>query len=260
MDFDPGPTPAFAALFADGPDYGPVREHFWFDWGPVFYRGRTDGTARVLCVASDPGPTERIAARTLVGDAGQRVQGFLAKLGIIESYLCLNAFSYALYPSHGAHAPAILARPDQVAWRDRLFAAALTPRVEAIVAFGVNARRAVRSWAGRPGAMPLVEIPHPSSRDNRALLDAWRAAVVDLRAVVTPDPNGDPGVPNYGATFGEADYAPIPRADLPFGVPAWLGDDAWGRRATPRHSNSVSRPAADDRHTLRWICPRTDVP
>src|SRR3712207_7598637 len=54
------------------PDYAPFKEHFWYDWGPVFYRGRLDGSARVLCVASDPGPTERVAMRTLVGDAGDR--------------------------------------------------------------------------------------------------------------------------------------------------------------------------------------------
>jgi hypothetical protein len=53
----------------------------------------------VLCLASDPGPTERIAGRTLVGNAGQRVQGLLAKLGLTRSYLCLNAWAYALRPS-----------------------------------------------------------------------------------------------------------------------------------------------------------------
>jgi uracil-DNA glycosylase len=257
MDFDPGPTPVFADLFANAPDYAPVRDHFWYDWGPVFYRGRTDGSARVLCVASDPGPTERVAGRTLVGDAGQRVQGFLAKLGLTRSYLCVNAFSYALFPSHGSKAPEILARPDHAAWRAQLFAAAMTPAVEAVVAFGANAQGAVRLWAARPVTVPLIQVPHPSSRDSNVLLAAWRDAIVQLRAVVTPDPDGDASLPNYGATFGEGDYAPIPRSDLPFGVPPWLGDDRWGRLGTPRHNNSVARPAPDDRHTLTWICPRT---
>ncbi len=90
-EFDPGPPREFAQMFARVPDYAPYKEHFWYDWGPVFYRGRLDGSARVLCVASDPGPTERVAMRTLVGDAGQRVQGFLAKIGLTRSYLCLNA-------------------------------------------------------------------------------------------------------------------------------------------------------------------------
>ena len=52
--------------------------------------------------------------------------------------------------------------------------------------------------------------------DNKALLDAWRAAVTQLRGVVTPDPDGDAGGANYGSSFRENDYAPIPRRDLPF--------------------------------------------
>src|SRR5688500_6160195 len=121
--FDPGPPASFAAIFDAMPDHSGVREHFWFDWGPVFYRGRLDGTARVLAIASDPGPTERVACRTLVGDAGQRVQGFLAKLGLTRSYLCLNALPYALFPSHGSHADDVLAEPNILAWRNTLYQA-----------------------------------------------------------------------------------------------------------------------------------------
>jgi len=86
-EFDPGPPAAFAAHFANSPDYSPFKTRYWFDWGPVFYRGRLDGSARALCVASDPGPTERVACRNLVGDAGQRTQGFLAKIGLTRSYV-----------------------------------------------------------------------------------------------------------------------------------------------------------------------------
>ena len=71
IEFDPGPPSAFAELFAQAPDYAPYKEHFWYDWGPVFYRGRLDDSARVLCIASDPGPTERIALRVLVGETGK---------------------------------------------------------------------------------------------------------------------------------------------------------------------------------------------
>jgi hypothetical protein len=255
-EFDPGPPPAFSGIFDRMPDHGAHRAHFWFDWGPVFYRGRLDGSARVLCIASDPGPTERVAGRTLVGDAGQRVQGFLARIGLTRSYLCLNAFPYALFPSHGGSAPAILADPAILAWRNDLYDAARGPALQAIVAFGGNAQRAVDGWPGRAG-VPVLEVPHPSSRNPTQLLDRWRAAVDQLRGIVTRDPDGDPNGPNYGPTFGAADYAPIPRCDLPFGVPAWLGDDAWGRNARPRHNNSVARPNPDDRHTLTWIAPET---
>src|SRR5215216_1596813 len=88
-EFDRGPSAALGTFFDSVPDPS-EPDDFWFDWGPVFYRGRLDGSARVLCVASDPGPTERIAGRSLVGNAGQRVQGLLAKLGLTRSYVCLR--------------------------------------------------------------------------------------------------------------------------------------------------------------------------
>jgi hypothetical protein len=72
---------------------------------------------------------------------------------------------------------------------------------------------------------------------------------------VTPDPDGHANGPNYGSSFKEADYAAIPKRDLPFGVPDFLGDDAAGRHGHPRHNNSVSRPAPDDGHTLIWNAP-----
>lgn len=255
-DFDPGPPQPFHDLFDHVPDYGPVRQHFWYDWGPVFYRGRLDGTARLLCIASDPGPTERIAGRTLVGDAGQRVQGFLTKLGLTRSYVCLNAFSYALFPSHGQAGKTILAGHDQTTWRNQVFDALKTPHLQAVVAFGTFAQQAVELWPGRAG-LTVAKVPHPSSRDSTTLLNEWRAKIGPLRAVVTTDPDGDATGPNYGTSFRKQDYAAIPRRDLPFGVPAWLGDDAWGRAASRRHNNSVSRPSPDDRHTLVWIAPPT---
>lgn len=254
VEFDKGPPQRFAKLFAACPDYGPFKQHFWYDWGPVFYRGRLDGTARVLCVASDPGATERIAGRTLVGDAGQRVQGFLAKVGLTRSYLCLNAFSYALIPSQSDEGDNVLADPAQVAWRNRLFDRARRPALQAVVAFGVQAQRAVDQWPGK-GNLPVIKVPHPSSRDEAVLLTKWRNAIATLRGIVTPDPEGQTGLPNYGSAFLESDYAPIPRRDLPFGVPAFLGDDSQGRAAQPPQRTSVRRPQPDDRHTLIWVAP-----
>jgi uracil-DNA glycosylase len=254
VEFDPGPPQAFAEIFARVPDYGAFKEFFWYDWGPVFYRGRLDGSARVLCVASDPGPTERVACRTLVGDAGQRVQGFLSKIGLTRSYLCLNAFSYALFPGHFFDGDDVLQEPVQKAWRNELFDASKGPNLQAIVAFGAQAQLAVSLWEGR-GDIPLFSVPHPSSRTPQKLLDDWRAAVEQLRGIVTPDADGVPLPPNYGDKFLESDYTRIPPRDLPFGVPSWLGDDSWGRKAVPKHNNCVSRPNPDDRHTLIWIAP-----
>jgi len=254
--FDKGPSATVAHHVAALPDLPEAaRPMFWHDWGPVFYRGRLNRTARLLAIASDPGPTERIAGRTLVGDAGQRVQGFLTKLGLTQSYALVNAYVYALRPSRAQKAAPLLARPDQLSWRNALLELITGPQLQAIVAFGVQARAALQMWDGRPD-VPVFEVPHPSSRNPSALLDSWRQAVTDLRAIVTPDPDGDNTVPNYGPKFGESDYAAIPARDLPFGVPPWLGDDAWGRHDKPRHNDSVERPATDLLNTLVWHAPK----
>jgi uracil-DNA glycosylase len=254
-EFDRGPSAQFAQLFDRVPD-PPVRGDFWFDWGPVFYRGRLDGSARVLCLASDPGPTERIAGRTLVGNAGQRVQGLLAKLGLTRSYLCLNAWSYAVHPSRAQAEKAKLDEPAQRGWRNRLYNEATGPELEAIIAFGEMAQEALDQWWARPD-VALRELPHPSSRDATRLLDEWRAAVSRLREIVTPDPDGDNTGANYGTSFTEGDYAAIPRRDLPFGTPAFVGNDAWVRAGPGGAQNSVERPSPDDGHTLIWHAPET---
>jgi uracil-DNA glycosylase len=250
-DFDPGPPPELAALFDRVPD-PPVLRDFWFDWGPVFYRGRLDGSARVMCVASDPGPTERIAGRTLVGNAGQRVQGLLAKLGLARAYVCVNAWAYAVHPTKAQDEHARLEEPEQTQWRNELYDAVAGPELQAVIAFGGMAQRAVELWTSRPD-VALSEVPHPSSHDAQRLVDEWRAAVERLGPIVTPEADR---APNYGAHFAERDYAPVPRGDLPFGAPAFLGDDAAVRARPGGALNSVERPSPDDGHTLIWHAPR----
>ena len=71
-----------------------------------------------------------------------------------------------------------------------------------------------------------------------------------LRELVPADPDGETVALNYGEEFCEQDHARVPLRDLPFGVPEWLGDDAWGRGAILRCNNSVSRPAPAYGHAL----------
>lgn len=253
-EFDPGPPPALASHFDDLPSFSANRELFWYDWGPIFYRGRLDGSAKVIGIASDPGPTERVAARTLVGDAGQRVQGFLAKLGLTRSYVLVNAFAYAVFPSRLDDAKPLLNRTRYKRWRNKLYDDITGPSLQAIVAFGSAAQEALRLWSPRPD-VPVFRIPHPSSRDPDRLVHEWRDAITELRGIVTPDPGGNQSLPNYGTAFQESDYARIPPRDLPFGVPAWLGDDAAGRTSTPRRNNSVDRDRDDLLHRLIWRAP-----
>jgi hypothetical protein len=254
-EFDKGPSKALAEHLSKVPSYtAEERKLFWYDWGPIFYRGRLDGSARLLGIASDPGPTERVACRTLVGDAGQRVQGFLAKLGLTHSYVLVNAHPYALHPGQASKGLPLLAKQQHKDWRNKLYDDVTSSDLQAIVAFGGQAQEALELWDPRP-SVPIFEIPHPSSHNETTLLDGWRGAIPEIRLKVTPDPDGDASLPNYGSKFQEADYAAIPKRDLPFGLPAWFGDDSWGRTATPRHNNCVERSKDDLEHKLIWQAP-----
>jgi uracil-DNA glycosylase len=258
IQFDKGPGVAFAKHFAALPDYDAIKEHFWYDWGPVFYRGRLDGSAKIICVASDPGPTERIAGRTLVGNGGQRVQGFLHKIGLTGSYVCLNGFAFALFPSHLSQGIKLISQPDQTAWRNKLFNMLKKPSLKAVVAFGAVAQKAVQLWDTK-GNIQVFETYHPSYHSGGAagekkMLTDWNRVVTALRGIITPDEGASTTLPLYGNKFAEQDYAPIPRIDLPFGLPEWFGNDAFFRKK--RGMNSVSRPSPDDRHTLLWKAPK----
>jgi hypothetical protein len=254
IEFDKGPSQAIALLLNQHPDYSPVKDFFWFDWGPIFYRGRLDKTAKVLCVASDPGPTERVGGRALIGNAGQRLQGFLSKIGITNSYVCLNGFVYSLHPSNLSDGIKLLSDPAHVSWRNKVFNAVKGPGLQAIIAFGVVAQTAVDLWDSK-GDVPVFKTYHPSYRGpETTLLTDWNRVISALRPIVTKDSDGDNTLPLYGDTILESDYAPIPRRDLPFGVPDFLGDDSLRRKNGGM--DSVSRPSKDD-HTITWKAPQS---
>ena len=69
LEWDPGPPPAFATHFENRPSYTPWKTRFRLAWGPIFYRGRLDGSARVIVIGQDPAADEDVARRILVGSA-----------------------------------------------------------------------------------------------------------------------------------------------------------------------------------------------
>lgn len=258
---DPGPTGAIKTVMDATPDYQAEvgdTTTFWYAFGPVLYRGRLDGSARVLCIASDPGPTECLPfmRRTLVGDSGQKTQGFLSKLGLTRSYVLVNAFAVAMKPSKKTKGLQVLRTNAAIAQaRHALYDQLLGGgAVEAVVAFGEVAHEAYDLWAASNGAVkavPVLKLAHPAAVDrsasgNDAALEQWAKAVTTLRGVVSPDPDGDATGPNFGDYFTEVDYSRIPRWDLLKAAPTYAGDDSWGRAATPRHNNCCARPSPDD--------------
>lgn len=251
-DFDPGyGREPYAGLIRSypGAETYPASD-FRTEWGPIFHRGRLDGTARVLVIGQDPAAHEAVVRRILVGTAGRRFQGFLARLGIDRSYVMVNTFLYSVYGQQGgtahAHDPAIAAYRH--AWLDRLTA---DNPIEAVVALGSLADTAWRLWRTTPTGSGFggayQHVLHPTYPDSAAatgadpvkamakLLADWNAALDVLTGAIAHPDSPRPLV-HYGSTFAPDDLATIPEGDLPPGLPDWMrSDQPWAARqgATP---------------------------
>ena len=245
--FDPGyGDEPFRSLASDfpGEETYPATA-FRVEWGPVFHRGRLDGSARVVVIGQDPAQHEAITRRILVGAAGQRTQGFLAKLGILTSYVMVNTFLYSVYGQVGGegHAddPAIATYRHR--WLDALL---LDQPVEAVVALGRLADRAFHTWKATPTGQQVQvgyqHITHPTAPESSAARDPerydqamaamlanWNTALHQLKPAMH-QPDVDKDLVEYGDRLQSDDYAPIPAGDLPAGLPAWMRSRAWAVR------------------------------
>lgn len=235
--FDKGPNASWAKLFFQAPrSYyeGHPSGRFRTGFGPVYYRGRLNGKARVLVVGQDPSTDELLAQRNLVGASGQRVQRLLNKLGITGSYVMFNTFLFGIKGQMDATMKAAAVEPPILGYRNQLFdrAAAQCP-LQAIISFGNGADLAVQSWTGRPTALPWFQLHHPSA-DETIVLPNWNANLASLHAAITADKASLVDLAPYGAAFGPGDVAAIPREDLSFGLPYWHGTGG----ATRSHRSS----------------------
>jgi hypothetical protein len=248
--FDPGPVEEpFASLARDypGADVYPPAD-FRVEWGPIFHRGRLDGSARVVVLGQDPGQHESFVRRILVGEAGQRVQGFLAKLGVDRSYAMVNTFLYSVYGQGGGERhwddEAIAAYRHR--WLDALLGAG--SGVEIVVAFGHLADRAWGRWrqteVGGASDATYVHLTHPTAPDSssqgdpakraeamRKMLAEWNQGL-DVLHPALQHPDREIPLAHYGEDLVDADLAPIPEDDLPAGLPPWMRSlKTWAKRA-----------------------------
>ncbi len=236
--FDAGPTGAFKALCQAYPDDTVFSGDNGFRslWGPIFYRGRANGTARLLVIGQDPAQTEAVTRRCLSGQAGRRVQGFVEKLGYTSRYLMINAFLYGIYNQDMAlphlNDPEIQAYRDQ--WLEAAFA---TGRIEAVVTFGTPAFNAWTAFKATPAGQGVNPIFHkalhptadkpggPITRQD--LLANWNVALQSLHASIQ-HPDVKKALVPYGADFTAAELPEIPSRDFPMGLQPWMrNSDFW---------------------------------
>jgi hypothetical protein len=238
-----------------GPNAYPATD-FRLEWGPVFHRGRLDGSARVLVIGQDPAQHETIARRNLVGEAGHRLQGFLAKLGVDRSYVMVNTFLYCLLGKKGnQHRNNTRIATYRNKWLDAIFDKS---EIEAVIALGSLAESSWERWkqtpAGQNANPEFVRITHPTQPESsgrphgaaiKALLENWNVGLQKLHPL--PNPDKQRPLRLYGDAFGPGDKVPIPQEDLPAGSPDWMSaKDGWAQRTgtglTKRRTITVAVP------------------
>jgi uracil-DNA glycosylase len=257
--FCPGYPAPYAALVASypGTDIYPAAA-FRVEWGPIFHRGRLDGSTRLLVIGQDPAAEEDITRRILVGVAGQRTQGLLTRLGIVRSYTMINTFLYSVASQSGGsrhqHDAGIVGYRNQ--WLDQLRA---DNPIEAVITLGTLAAQAYQTWtATLPAAAHApyhAELLHPTYPESAAakgqvtlaaatakLLANWNANLTGLGAALQ-HPDEPASLTPYGSSFTAADLTAIPEADLPPGLPGWM-------RSTEVWANRVGATADDKRATV----------
>jgi hypothetical protein len=234
----------FRALAEDYPEadvYPPGQ--FRVEWGPIFHRGRLDGSARVVVIGQDPAQHETVVRRILVGEAGRRLQGLLAKLGITHSYVLINTYLYSVYGSVKA---ATRKDPRLLGYRNRWLDALLVGTgVEAVISLGTAAAEAWQFWkstpAGQASAVIQASVTHPtepesSSKGDKAKLAAatakmlqnWNAGLQILSPAIA-HPDVVPLVPTVA--WADGDRLPTLEMAYPPGRPAWIPEnDGWAQR------------------------------
>lgn len=245
-EFDPGyGAEPFRTLCLEypGTDVYP-EDDFRVEWGPIFHRGRLDGSARILVIGQDPAQNENVLRRILVGVAGQRTQGLLKKLGLTRSYVLINTFLYSVYgQASGQNNPGIIGYRNR--WIDAIFS---TSGIEAVLTLGSLADGAWKKWkSANPTSphrtLPYAHVTHPTQPESasggdptklttltKSLLKNWNDAIAILSPGIT-HPDIPPSGVAYGTTWQPDDIVPIPSIDLPAGIPDWMGNrDRWAAR------------------------------
>ena len=247
--FDPGCTQEpFLTLCRDYPDSDVYPSNqFRVEWGPIFYRGRLDGSAHILVIGQDPAQHETVVRRILVGEAGRRAQGFLKKLGFTRSYVFINTFLYSVYGSVKSKTASDTRLVDyRNAWIKALLDGG---KVEAVVALGQAADQAWTLWKATPQGsattLPYAPISHPTRPESaskgdkaklvaetRKLLQNWNGALTTLAPKIKhPDVPIPHSLSPYGTTWADTDRVPIPKEDFPAGLPSWMQEnDGWADR------------------------------
>src|ERR671936_2334871 len=173
-EHDPGPrtSSGWATLFADTPNYRGLgravlgREAFRWHHGPMFFRGRLDGSARVVLVGQEGAQDESLSHRSFTGGTGARMQHLLRHLGLDRSYLFLNSFVYPIFGQYTDDLRPLAQDPRSpiVAHRHRILDKAVVDGdVRLVIAVGRAAKESIVSWVRAHGGNANPDQLHEAS-------------------------------------------------------------------------------------------------
>ncbi|HZC73200.1 MAG TPA: uracil-DNA glycosylase family protein [Jatrophihabitans sp.] len=160
-EYDPGPhkTSGWPELFAATPNYRGLGiavtggEAFRWHFGPMFYRGRLDGSARVLVIGQEGAQDESLSHRSFTGGTGARMQHLLNHVGIARSYLFLNTFVYPIFGQYDDTLRGLAQNPISpiVVHRHRMFDKVADGDLRLVIAVGEAAKESVTTWIAAHG-------------------------------------------------------------------------------------------------------------
>src|SRR5215475_5166317 len=271
-EHDPGPASSsgWAELFAETPNYRGLswavvgREAFRWHHGPMFFRGRLDGSAKVLVVGQEGAQDESLSHRSFTGGTGGRMQYLLRFLGFDRSYLFLNSFVYPIFGQYTSDLRPLAQDPRSpiAAHRNRIFdKAVIEGDVRLVIAVGKAAKESVVTWieahggSAQPeslhtaslGSLPdrvrAIGVLHPGSAasgSTAAIKADFIRAIGHVRDWLKADPSwlpADTGVArDLTAAFPYSSLA-SPFRDFPFGTCPRLGS---GGTSSNRSDNQRS--------------------
>jgi uracil-DNA glycosylase len=258
-EHDPGPTTAsgWAGLFAETPNYRGLgravvgREAFRWHHGPMFFRGRLDGSAKVVVVGQEGAQDESLSHRSFTGGTGARMQHLLRHLGLDRSYLFLNSFVYPIFGQYTDDLRPLAQdrRSPIVVHRHRILDKAVVDAdVRLVIAVGRAAKESIATWVtahggsadperleqatlgSLPGRVRLVGVVHPGAAaaggSTSAIKADFQRACNLVRGLVDADAGwlpADPGMDRNLAAAFQYRSAAIPYRDFPFGTCPRLG-------------------------------------
>jgi uracil-DNA glycosylase len=256
-EHDPGPpaSSGWAELFAETPNYRGLgravlgKEAFRWHHGPMFFRGRLDGSAKVVVVGQEGAQDESLSHRSFTGGTGARMQHFLRHIGLDRSYVFLNSFVYPIFGQYSDRLRPLAQDPRSpiASHRKRIFDKAIVDGdVRLVVAVGRAAKESVASWVkahggsadpdrldkaslgSLPNRLRLVGVLHPggATGSTTAIKADFSRAVALIKGWLDDNSSwlpADPGVPRNLASPYQYTSDPIPFRDFPFGVCPRLG-------------------------------------